>query len=227
MAILDDKTKKIVLEELKKLTGPVKLVYFTQELECDMCRRAREILMELKELSNLITVQVHDFVLDTDPVSKYGIERIPATVILSGEEDFGFRYYGVPTGYEFSVLLNMIVLASRRDTGLTPKVKDELKKIINPLEVKIFVLPTCPHCPRAAFSAGKFAFENRNLKVSVIESAEYPDLVQKYAVMGTPKIVINETVSFDGALPEPLFIAHLLHAQEHLLEKARQPVGTA
>lgn len=227
MPTMDDKTRKIVEEEFKKLKGPVKIVYFTQEIECGNCRNARETLNSIKELNSLISMEVYDFVLDKEMVQKYQVDKIPATVILSGEEDFGFRYYGVPAGYEFSTLITMIVTASTRETNLTQKVKDDLKKIINELKVQVFVIPTCPHCPRAAIAAGKFALENHNLKVSVVEIGEYPHLVQKYAVMGTPKVVINEMVSFEGALPEPLFVAHLLHAQEHLLEKGGEPVGTA
>jgi len=79
----------------------------------------------------------------------------------------------------------------------------------------------------ATLSAARFAFENRNIKVSIIEAAEYPLLAQKYGVVGTPKVVINEMLSFDGALPDPLFLQYLLHAQEHLLEETGKPVGTA
>ena len=79
----------------------------------------------------------------------------------------------------------------------------------------------------AGLSAARFAFENRNIKVSIIEAAEYPLLVRKHGVKGTPKIVINEMLSFDGALPDPLFLQYLLHALEHLLEEGGKPVGKA
>lgn len=227
MPLIDDRTRKTVEEEFKRLQHPVKLIFFSQEMECGYCKDAHEMLAELTALNKLVSLQLYDLVRDKDEVKKYGIERIPALVILAGDVDFGFRYYGLPTGYEFGALINMIVVASRRDSSLTPKVREELKKIINDLEIKIFVIPTCPHCPTAAYAAGKFAFENRNIRVNVIEAVEFPHLVQKYAVMATPKIVINDTVSFEGALPEPLFIQYLLHAQEHLLEKGGEPTGSA
>jgi len=227
MAILDEKVKKQVKEEFKKLKEPVKLIVFSQEVECAYCKETRELLSELAELGELILLEVYDFEKAKEKVERYKIERIPAIVVLAGEEDFGFRYYGVPSGYEFSTLLNVIIMASKRESGLNLKVKEELKKIQNQLELKIFVIPTCPHCPKAAISASRFAFENRNLKVSIIEASEYPYLAQRYGVMGTPKVVINEMMGFEGALPEPLFIQHLLHAQEHLLEKPGMPVGRA
>jgi len=227
MPAIDDRTRKAVEEEFKKLQHPVKLIFFTQEMECGYCKDAHEMLSQLAGMNKLISLQVYDLVSDKEEVKKYGIERIPALVLLAGDDDFGFRYYGLPTGYEFGVLINMIVVASRRDSALTPRIKEELKKIINDLEIKVFVLPTCPHCPVAVYAAGRFAFENPRIRVNVIEAAEFPHLVQKYAVMATPKIVINDTVSFEGALPEPLFIQYLLHAQEHLLEKGGEPIGAA
>jgi len=227
MGILDEKMKKQVKEEFKKLKEPVKLLVFSQEFECNYCKETRELLAELAELSGLISLELYDFAKEKEKVERYQIERIPGVVVLSGEQDFGFRYYGVPSGYEFSTLLNVIIMASKGDSGLNLKVKEELKKVQNQLELKIFVIPTCPHCPKAAISASRFAFENRKLKVSIIEATEFPHLAQKYGVMGTPKVVINEVMGFEGALPEPLFVQHLLHAQEHLLEKPGMPVGRA
>ena len=42
------------------------------------------------------------------------------------------------------------------------------------------------------------------IKADVIETSEFPDLAQKYSVIGVPKIVINETVEFVGAFNEDL-----------------------
>jgi glutaredoxin-like protein len=224
---IDEKTKKTVLDEFKKLQNPVRILFFSQEMECGYCADAHKILDQIVELNPLLSLSVFDFVKDAEQVKQYKIEMIPGIVVLAGEEDFGFRYYGVPTGYEFATLVNIIILASKRDSGLQAKVKEDLKKIINEIAIKVFVIPTCPRCPKAALVSARFAFENRNLKVSIIEAAEYPLLVQKYGVKATPKVVINETLSFDGALPEPLFLQYLLHAQGHLLEEAGKPVGNA
>lgn len=67
----------------------------------------------------------------------------------------------------------------------------------------------------------------RFLEANIIEAGEYPQLVQKYGLVRTPKVVINETISFDGALPEQLFVQYLLHAQEHMLEQPGQTTVSA
>ena len=45
-----------------------------------------------------------------------------------------------------------------------------------------------------------------------IEATEFPELSQRYRVMAVPKIVINDRVEFEGALPESQFLAAVLKA---------------
>jgi predicted DsbA family dithiol-disulfide isomerase len=45
-----------------------------------------------------------------------------------------------------------------------------------------------------------------------IEANEFPDLSHAYRVSAVPKIVINDRVEFEGALPEPQFLDAVLRA---------------
>jgi len=45
-----------------------------------------------------------------------------------------------------------------------------------------------------------------------VEATEFPELAQRYRVMAVPKIVINETIHFEGAYPEPAFVDQVLRA---------------
>jgi len=45
-----------------------------------------------------------------------------------------------------------------------------------------------------------------------IEATEFPDLAQRYMVMAVPKTVVNERVSFEGAVPEAEFVDAVLRA---------------
>ena len=53
------------------------------------------------------------------------------------------------------------------------------------------------------------AVESAHVTADVIEAMEFPDLAQRYAVRGVPKIVINETTECVGALPEAEYLAHV------------------
>jgi predicted DsbA family dithiol-disulfide isomerase len=56
------------------------------------------------------------------------------------------------------------------------------------------------------------AVESEHVTADVIEAMEFPDLARRYGVRGVPKIVINDTVEFVGALPERDYVAHVRQA---------------
>ena len=58
------------------------------------------------------------------------------------------------------------------------------------------------------------AVESSHVTGDVIEAMEFPDLARRYGVRGVPKIVINETTEFVGALPEDQYLAHVRAAVE-------------
>jgi glutaredoxin-like protein len=110
-------------------------------MECQYCRETRQILEEVSALSDKITLNVFDFVTDKHVADKYKVNKIPATVI-EGEKDYGIRYYGIPSGYEFSALLEDIVDISRSESGLSGTAKTLLKQVDKPLNLQVFVTPT-------------------------------------------------------------------------------------
>jgi len=52
------------------------------------------------------------------------------------------------------------------------------------------------------------------VRSTVIEATEFPELSRAYQVMGVPKVVINDRVQFEGALPEHDFLSAVLQAVE-------------
>ena len=66
--------------------------------------------------------------------------------------------------------------------------------------------------------AQQMAIENENITGEMVEATEFPHLVQKYGVQGVPKTVVNETVSFEGAVPEAHFLSQVLKAATQAAE---------
>ena len=182
---------------------------FTQEHECKFCSDTRKLVEEIGALNDKISVQILDFVADSDKAKEYNINKIPALAII-GAKDHGVRIYGIPYGYELSTLIEAIVNVSIGKTDLSTKTKSILSEVKKPVHIQVFVSLTCPHCPVAAAVAHKLAIESDLVKADVIDSGEFPDLAQKYAVMGVPKIIINEKIEFVGAFNEDLFAEHVL-----------------
>ncbi|MFC2076810.1 thioredoxin family protein [candidate division KSB1 bacterium] len=201
MGFLDETVTGQVRERFSELEGTVRLVVFTQELECQYCRENRDLMTEIAELSDKIEIEVYNFQTDSDQVEKYGIDKIPATAIV-GEKDYGIRCYGIPAGYEFSSLIEDIVDVSRGSVELGEDVLAAIKDVNEPVHIQVFVTPTCPHCPGAVRSAHKLAIASDNITADMVEVSEFPQLAVKYGVRGVPKSVANETVDWVGNMSE-------------------------
>ena len=141
MAVLKDKDKEKVKEIFKDIDNNVMVVMFTQEIECPHCEMTRTMLEEVTGLSDKISLEVHDFVADKDLVDKYGVDKIPATVLI-GDKDYGIRFYGVPAGYEFTVLIEEIREVGKRDPGLSKEAMAELDKVDTPVHLQVLISPT-------------------------------------------------------------------------------------
>jgi glutaredoxin-like protein len=139
--MLQEREKKLVTEIFKDLKNPVKLVNFTQELECQFCRETRQLLEEVAGLSDKVSLEIYNFQLDKQKVEEYQVDKIPATVI-EGKKDYGIRYYGAPVGYEFATLLTDMADVSRGESNLKPETKEALMKIDQKVHLQAFITPT-------------------------------------------------------------------------------------
>jgi glutaredoxin-like protein len=207
--IPDDKKGDLKNRFKENLVDPVRIVMFTQEIECRFCSDTKQLVQELANLSDRISVEVYDFVSDSEKAKEYGIEKIPALAII-GKKDYGVRIYGIPYGYELQTLVEAVINVSKGTTNLSEKTKAILADVKSPVHIQVFVTLTCPHCPVAAVTAHKLAVESDMIKADVIESSEFPTLAQKYSVIGVPKIIINEKTEFVGAFSEDLFAEHVV-----------------
>ena len=212
--MIPDEHKQHIKEELEKnLQESVRLVVFTQEVECQFCRQTRELAEEVATLSDKIKIEVYDFAKDNEKAKEYRIDKVPAIAIV-GNKDYGIRIYGIPYGYEFNAFIEAIVNVSKGVTDLSEETKRKLKSIDKPVHIQVFVTLTCPYCPLVTSLAHKFAIENDMIRADMIETAEFPHLAQKYSVMGVPKVVINEQIEFVGILPEENFLQQVLLVQK-------------
>lgn len=215
MALLKEEDRQHLQNEFGKLEQPVKLLMFTQEMECQYCADTRMLVEELAELSPQIELEVFDFVGDETAVQQYNIDKIPAVVVAKGGDDgkdYGIRYYGIPSGYEFSSLVADILMVGSGDSGLSPETRQWVADLESPLHLQVFVTPTCPYCPQAVVLAHRLAMESDLITADMVEAIEFPHLSMKYQVQGVPRTVINEDHHVEGAAPEAMLLGKLKQA---------------
>jgi glutaredoxin-like protein len=216
MSLLSDQDRQATAARLSTITTPVTLLFFTQTFDApETAFLAKRIVDELVSLSDRLTLEEVNFVLEKERAAQYGVAGVPAIVLLRGGEDTGIRFLGVPAGYEFISLVEAVILAGTAESGLSEASKALISKHINePTEILVFVTPSCPHCPRAVTLAHRMATENPLVRATCVEATEFLDLAQQYQVTGVPKTVVNGTREMLGALPEDAFVRAALGVPE-------------
>jgi alkyl hydroperoxide reductase subunit AhpF len=141
MSYFTEQEQQALVERLAGMTGPVRLVFFTQTFGCDTCQTTERIVRGLAEASPLITVEVKNLVLDAEDAAAFGVSLVPAVAIV-GDRDRGLRFYGAPEGYEFVSLLDAVLLASAADSQLSDESRTLLAGLSGPRHLQVFSTPT-------------------------------------------------------------------------------------
>lgn len=211
---IDEETLSYVRKIFSKLQDKVTLYFFVdKESECPYCGDTEEILRILSSLSDKISVEKRE--KGSEEAKNYKIPLFPA-ILIHGKDEYNVRYFGVPAGYEFGVLIEDIVDVSSGSVSIDPYLQDLITKIDREVRIMVFVSPTCPYCPIAARASHRFAILNKNIYGDVIEAVEFPELANKYTVYAVPKSVIQvegeDRAYVEGAIPDAFFVAKLLEA---------------
>ncbi|MGM0378471.1 MAG: protein disulfide oxidoreductase [Bacillota bacterium] len=207
MSLLNEEVKGQLSEVFEGLKNDVNLMVFTDKEDCDTCEETRNFMDELSSITEKINVEKYDVKESEDIREKYDIKRVPAITILDKDKkDFGIKFYGIPAGHEINSLITGIMEVSGAGEDVPNDFLEKIKAIDKPIDIKVFVTLSCPHCPGAVAKAHKLALLNDNIEGAMIESQTFSQLAQKYEVQGVPKIVINEEHDLVGNQPLDKFL---------------------
>ena len=207
-----------IAEQIKELfadmVGGVRIMFFTKSEACEYCDEIEQLVGEVSELSDLISLGVHDLSESGDLAEQYGVLEAPTLVILQkdGENlrDFGVRLLGAPAGHEFTTLIHDILYVSKGSTDLTDEARKYLADLKEPLLLQVFVTPTCPYCPQAVVLAHQMAMESPMIQAEMVEATEFPELASRHGVSGVPQTTINDgKAHVVGAVPESNMLAEI------------------
>jgi len=120
----------------------VRLAVFSQALADPESEQVRRLVEELGALDSRISVEAYNLVLDKEKVESLGIARSPAIAVMGSEKDFGVRFYGLPTGYEFGTLIDAVLDVSSGDSGLGEPTRAALAALERPVHIQVFSTPT-------------------------------------------------------------------------------------
>ena len=147
MALLAPADQEKLRDAFAEMKHPVKILFFSQTLGCETCPQTRQIVDELPPLSDKITVEEVNLVLDAERAKQYGVDRVPALALLyeengTGSKDSRIRFVGAPSGYEFMSLIHAVLLVGGHESALTDANRKKIAAVDKPLTFQVFTTPT-------------------------------------------------------------------------------------
>ena len=145
MALISSADQERLRESFAEMTRPVRLLFFTQTLDCETCPQTRQILDELPALSDKITIEEVNLILEGEKAAAYGIDRAPAIAVTYEEDgaltDSRIRFLGTPAGYEFISLVQAILLVGGSESVLSPDNRARVAAVAQPVTIQVFTTP--------------------------------------------------------------------------------------
>ena len=147
MGLLSSGDQARLREAFAAMTHPVRLLFFTQTLDCETCPATRQILDELPPLSDKISIEELNVVIDTEKAAQYRIDRAPGIALVradgdSAGHDSRIRFLGAPSGYEFVSLVQAVLLVGGRPSNLSDETRKRLALVDKPVTMQVFTTPT-------------------------------------------------------------------------------------
>ncbi|MBE0408384.1 MAG: thioredoxin family protein [Anaerolineales bacterium] len=215
--LLNEEVKDQIRQLFAGLEEPVKVLFFGEKTGCDYCDDTRQLVEEVAALSEKLAMEEYDLEDDAEISQQYRVDKTPGLVITQSNgadpKDFGIRFAGIPSGHEFSSLIQDILLVSKQDSGLSQETRQFLAELTQPVLLQVFVTPTCPYCPSAVMLAHQMALESPMVDAEMVEAMEFYELSEQHQVSGVPHTVINEGASsVVGSVPEGQLLAEIKKA---------------
>ena len=146
MPLISSSDQERLRESFAEMTRPVRLLFFTQTLDCETCLQTRQILDELPPLSDKIAIEEVNLILEGDKAKTFGIDRAPAIAVMYRDHeelvDSRIRFLGAPGGYEFISLVHAVLLAGGRPSQLSHESRARLAAVNRRVTMQVFTTPT-------------------------------------------------------------------------------------
>jgi alkyl hydroperoxide reductase subunit AhpF len=142
VSLLRDDIAAELKAEFASLVNPVRLLVFSQALADPESEQVKRLVEELAALDSHLSAESYNYILDKEKAETLGVARTPAIAILSGDKDYGIRFYGLPVAHEFGTLVDAILDVSKGESGLAEETQAALDTLEHNVHIQVFSTPT-------------------------------------------------------------------------------------
>jgi thioredoxin reductase (NADPH) len=205
--------KKMIKEEMKKLTKPVKLqVFMNGDGDTKKYSYTMSILRAYEESSNaMLKIEEHSIKNSSKIAYKYKIDRAPTILFIDEEGNELIRYLSAPQGSEIQPFIEALLIFAGAPNYYDKIVKANLDKL-KYATIKVMVTNSCAYCPQMVSIASQLALASEGkIKATIIDIIENPDLGENYDASSVPLTIINDEKTFTGMAGADEVFKALIH----------------
>jgi glutaredoxin-like protein len=214
MSILIEQIAGQLKEIFADMKKDVTLAVFTKKDACETCEDTLSFMKEIEELSDSIHLESFDLDTDKEKAEAFQVQMAPSIVLLNDKKEYlGIKFNGIPAGHEINSFIPAILEVSGSGEALPENFMKQISDIKKPVNIKVFVTLSCPHCAGAVQKAHKLALESELIDAEMVEAQTFYELSDKFNVSSVPKVVINDQYEFVGNQPLEVFLEEIAKTQ--------------
>ena len=175
--------EKLISKLKDKISHPIKITLFETEH-----KKNNEFIFFCEKLIQLVP-QIQFIKADGDPQG--------SPVIGIGN---GIRYQAIPTGTELEPFLEALAFDDSNAKNIPELLQQSLDDIEIPAVLKIYVVPQCKFCPQMVRQLVPLPELNRNIKLMIIDGAQFPELMQQYKIQSVPTLFLDDHFRWTGSV---------------------------
>lgn len=208
MRLINEEIANQLKEVFNQIKDDVTIAFFTSKDECVSCEETHSLLHEIEALSDKIHLQHYDIDTDYELAKAYNIEMVPSFVLLDHKgQHHGVKFNGIPAGHEINSFIPALLdMGNAQEDEIPQAFLQRIHAIDKPVNIKVFVTLSCPHCPGAVVKAHKLAMLNPHVEGEMVEAQTFYELSNRFNVSSVPKIVINDHIELIGNQPFEAFL---------------------
>lgn len=180
-----------ILEQLKT-------VYQALENEVTLvtARSSHEAMKDLKELVTQLSSTSEKISLrESDEVSE-----VPKLTLEYQGKPTGVTFLGVPGGHEFTSLVLAILHADGKGKLPDEGIRNRIRKIKGPVEVRTFISLSCENCPEVVQALNIMALLRSDFKHTMIDGGHVQEEVKRLGIQGVPSVMAGDKLISSGKI---------------------------
>lgn len=110
----------------------------------------------------------------------------------------GIWFHGVPGGHEFNSFVVALYNTAGPGQEISPELEERIRKIDQPVNIKVLVSLSCTMCPELVMASQKAASVSDKIEAEMFDLMHYSELKEKYQLMSVPCMIINDKDVYFG-----------------------------